>query len=56
MKNNQYDKIFEKKCDVYGKTLQACKTVNGECLHCGWYNNRPGEENENKVIFPTYCH
>lgn len=53
MKNNQYDKVFEKKCDVCGNILLASKTGNGECLHCGWYNNRLGEENENKVIFPN---
>lgn len=53
MKNNQYDKIFEKKCDVCGKTLLASKTGNGECQYCGWYNNRLGEINENEVIFPN---
>ena len=53
MKNNQYDKIFEKKCDVCGKTLLASKTGNGECQYCGWYNNRLGETNENEVIFPN---
>ena len=53
MKNNQYDKIFEKKCDVCGKTLLASKTGNGECPHCSWYNNRIGEINEDKVIFPN---
>ena len=53
MKNNLYNKIFEKKCDVCGKTLLASKTGNGECLHCGWYNNRLGETNENEVIFPN---
>lgn len=26
MKTNQFDKIFEKKCDVCGKTLLASKT------------------------------
>ena len=53
MKYNQYDKIFEKKCDVCGKTLLASKTGNGECHHCGWYNNRLGEINENMVVFPN---
>lgn len=53
MKNNQYDKIFEKKCDVCGRTLLASKTGNGECQYCGWYNNRLGEINENEVIFPN---
>ena len=53
MKYNQYDKIFEKKCDICGKTLLASKTGNGECPHCGWYNNRLGEINENTVIFPN---
>ena len=42
MKNNEYDKVFEKKCDVCGNILLASKTGNGECLHCGWYNNRLG--------------
>lgn len=36
IKTNQFDKIFEKKCDVCGKTLLASKTGNGECQHCGW--------------------
>ena len=54
MKNkNIYDKIFEKKCDVCGRTLLASKTGNGECPHCCWYNNRLGEINENTVIFPN---
>lgn len=53
MKNSQYDKIFEKKCDVCGKVLLASKTGNGECPHCGWYNNRLGEENKDRVIFPN---
>ena len=53
MKTNQYDKTHEKKCDVCNKTLLASKTGNGECPHCGWYNNRLGETNENEVIFPN---
>ncbi|MBR6778593.1 MAG: hypothetical protein IKM43_00350 [Clostridia bacterium] len=53
MNNNQYDKIFEKKCDICGKTLLASKTGNGECAHCGWYNNSLGETNEDEVIFPN---
>lgn len=53
MKNNLYDKIFEKKCVVCGKTLLVSKTGNGECQHCGWYNNRLGEINEDEVIFPN---
>lgn len=53
MKTDQYDKIYEKKCVVCGKTLLASKTGNGECPHCGWYNNRLGETNENEVIFPN---
>ena len=53
MKNSSYDKIYEKKCDVCHKILLASKTGNGECPHCGWYNNRLGEINEDEVIFPN---
>lgn len=53
MKNNQYDKIYEKKCDICDKILLASKTGNGECQYCGWFNNRLGEVNEEKVIFPN---
>lgn len=53
MKTNQYDEIFEKEWVVCGKTLLASKTGNGECPHCGWYNNRLGEIHEDKVIFPN---
>ena len=53
MQNNPYDKIYEKKCDVCSKILLASKTGNGECPHCGWYNNRLGEVNNDKVIFPN---
>ena len=53
MKTNQYDKVYEKKCDICNKTLLASKTGNGECQHCGWYNNRLGEINENDVVFPN---
>lgn len=42
-----------KKCDVCSKTLLASKTGNGECSHCNWYNNRLGEINKDKVIFPN---
>lgn len=53
MKSNQYEKTYEKKCVICGKTFLASKTGNGECLHCGWHNNRIGEINENEVIFPN---
>lgn len=53
MKTNQYDKIYEKKCDICDKTLLVSKTGNGECLHCGWYNNRLGEANAGEVVFPN---
>lgn len=53
MKKSPYDKIYEKKCVVCGEIFFASKTGNGECSHCGWYNNNLSEENENDVIFPN---
>ena len=41
-------------CDVCGKAILVSKTGNGECLHCGWYNNILGARNDDKVIFPNF--
>lgn len=53
MKNSQFNKVYEKKCDICGKIVAVSKTGNGECKHCGWYNNMLGEMNEDKIIFPN---
>ena len=47
------DYKIEAKCDVCGNTLLVSKTGNGECTHCGWYNNILGATNDDKVIFPN---
>lgn len=47
------NKKIEKQCIVCKHKIIVNQGGNGECFHCGWYNNSLGEENENTVIFPN---
>lgn len=51
---NEFDTQHTTNCDVCGKAILVSKTGNGECLHCGWYNNILGARNDDKVIFPNF--
>lgn len=48
------DYKIQANCDVCGNIILVSKTGNGECLHCGWYNNILGARNDDKVIFPNF--
>lgn len=53
MKQNPFEKNIKKNCAVCGKIILVNSSGGGECIHCGWYNNKLGEENKDRVIFPN---
>ncbi len=52
-KENIYDKIFEKKCEVCGHSYMADIYEQGKCSYCGWKNSHLISEHPNDVIFPN---
>ncbi len=50
---NIKDKIYEKKCEVCGKTTKVDIYEQGKCKYCGWFNCFLNEENPNIVALPN---
>lgn len=49
---NKIEKI-ERKCTVCLKPITVDQYGQGECQHCGWYNNEMGNEQPDTVISPN---
>lgn len=50
---NIYDKIFDKPCEVCGKTIKKDVYEQGECPFCGWYNCILNDEYPDNVAYPN---
>ncbi len=53
MKDNPFEKNINKNCVICGKNLLVDRSGNGECPHCGWYNNITNGSHEDIVMYPN---